>query len=89
MMEMHLSDWSEDKLHWPGIEPGADRSWYSGNDPGYHYPTSAPEVQLKLTLMLRGLHLPTCASQDMTKCCPNANTTNSEFIVVAVSPNDD
>ena len=28
------------KLHWPGIEPGADRI-VTGNDPGYHYPTSA------------------------------------------------
>jgi hypothetical protein len=27
-------------MHWPGIEPGADRI-VTGNDPGYHYPTSA------------------------------------------------
>ena len=34
---------NKNQLHWPGIEPGADRSTYSGNDPGYHYPTSALE----------------------------------------------
>ena len=48
LLQIACMDENKSWLHWPGIEPGADRSRYCGNDPGYHYPTSALDITISV-----------------------------------------
>ena len=57
LFQIACIDENKNQLHWPGIEPGADRSRRCGNDPGYHYPTSALKITISMAAYSK-LHAP-------------------------------